>query len=93
MDSVAYEVGPLAAVADIDADGRLDVAVSDGGARVMLTFANRASGDRPWVCATLVGTRSNRGAVGALISFRQAGHRTIRAGTSCRGPMPRITDA
>ena len=74
----------MAAVADIDADGRLDVAVSDGGARVMLTFANRASGDRPWVCVTLVGTRSNRGAVGALISFRQAGHRTIR-----RDVMPR----
>ena len=35
MDSTAYEIGPMAAVADIDADGRLDVAVSDGGARVV----------------------------------------------------------
>ena len=83
MDSTAYEIGPMAAVADIDADGRLDVAVSDGGARVML-FANRASGDRPWVCITLTGKRSNRGAVGALIRFRQAGRPTIR-----RDVMPR----
>ena len=83
MDSTAYEIGPMAAVADIDADGRLDVAVSDGGARVML-FANRASGERPWVCITLTGKRSNRGAVGALIRFRQAGRPTIR-----RDVMPR----
>ena len=51
-DSEAGLVGPMAAVADIDGDGRLDVAVTDGGSRVML-FANRAGGDRPWVRLTL----------------------------------------
>ena len=81
-DSESGLVGPMAAVADIDGDGRLDVAVTDGGSRVML-FANRAGGDRPWVCVTPAGTRSNRGAVGALIRFHQGG-RTIR-----RDVMPR----
>ena len=76
-------MGFVGVVADVDRDGRMDVAVNDAGSRVML-FKN-ASPRRPWICVSAQGTRSNRGAIGALIRISQ-GDRVARRDVSASSP-------
>ncbi len=59
-------VGRAAAYADIDADGDLDILVTQAGRRAVLLRNDQSTGHH-WVRLTLVGRACNRDAIGALI--------------------------
>lgn len=67
-------VGRGAAYGDLDGDGSLDVVITQNGAAPMV-FKNEAPQENNWVRIRLVGTRSNRDAIGAVVEatvgFRQ----------------------
>jgi hypothetical protein len=68
-------VGRGAAYADIDADGDLDVLVTQINDRPML-LRNDLTADSNWVRVSLTGTESNRDAIGAKVVAR-IGERTV----------------
>ncbi len=59
--------GRSVAVADFDADGRLDLAINNNGQRPTLYVNRLAAGN--WLRLQLVGTESNRDAVGARVAL------------------------
>ena len=69
-------VGRGAAFGDLDDDGRLDIVVNHKGAAPAVLRNETPHGDNRWIRLKLVGTRSNRDAVGARIEV-VAGDRTI----------------
>ena len=76
LRNVTAEAGPFArgltarglAVGDFDNDGRLDVLVSNNGGPPLL-LRNRAGEPNHWLGLHLVGTRCNRDAIGARITW------------------------
>jgi hypothetical protein len=73
-----------AAYADFDHDGDLDLLVTtnNGGARL---FRNDGGNRNHWLCMRLVGTRSTRDALGAVVRVTSASGaqtRTVRSGSS-----------
>ena len=82
---ITYETGTAvhdatgAVWADVDEDGDLDLFINDrrGKNRLQL-FLNRVGQDNNWVELVLVGTQSNRGAVGARVSLTAAGITQMR---------------
>ena len=68
-------VGRGAAFADIDGNGSLDVVITqNGGAPALLR--NQAPAESNWLRLKLLGTRSNRDAIGAKVEVR-VGHRSL----------------
>jgi hypothetical protein len=65
------------AVADFWNRGRLDIAVAASAERHAL-LRNEVPANRHWLAVELVGTRSNRDAVGARVTLRAAGLRQTR---------------
>jgi len=65
-------VGRGAAYADIDADGDLDVAITQNGRRALL-FRNDQQLGHHWLRVVLEGTRANRNAIGAVIELTAGG--------------------
>jgi len=63
---LAYERGIRAAIADFDNDGDLDILVSNNGQAPQL-LRNDGGNANHWVEIFLIGTRSNRDAVGARV--------------------------
>ncbi|MGB5178057.1 MAG: CRTAC1 family protein [Gammaproteobacteria bacterium] len=61
-------VGRGAAYADIDSDGDLDVLVTQNGRRAVL-FRNEQSLGHHWLRVRLVGTTSNKNAIGAMVEL------------------------
>ena len=79
-------VGRTLAVADIDNDGDLDVLVTNNGGPAELLRNDAATGNA--LLIRLVGTRSNRGAIGARVRLTAGGVsqvREIKAGSSYLG--------
>jgi hypothetical protein len=80
FENVSQKSGPVfaknfsargLAIGDFDNDGAVDVLISvNGGAPVLLR--NNAGKQNHWIGLTLVGTKSNRDAVGARVTY-QAG--------------------
>jgi hypothetical protein len=70
-----------AAFGDIDNDGDLDVLVSNNGEAPLL-LRNEGGNRNNWLGLKLVSTRSNPGAVGALITWEAGGVRRARLKTA-----------
>ena len=66
--SVSPKVGRGAAFGDVDNDGDLDVLISNSGQRPTLLM-NQVGEREHWVLLNLIGTKSNRDAVGAKIAI------------------------
>jgi hypothetical protein len=89
MRNISKEAGPVfqksfsargLAVGDFDNDGRLDVLVGNNGEAPVL-LKNNASPLNHWVGLRLQGTKCNRDAVGALLSWSVAGIKRSRLKT------------
>lgn len=70
-------VGRGAAFADIDSDGDLDVVLTQVGGPPLL-LRNDQKLDHQWLRLKLVGKKSNRSAIGAVIKVRVAGQTLLR---------------
>lgn len=70
-------VGRGAAFADIDGDGDLDAVLTQAGGPPLVLRNDQALG-RHWIRLKLVGTRSNRSAIGAWITVHAAGRTLLR---------------
>jgi len=64
--SLSFRVGRGAAFGDVDNNGGVDVLVSNSGQAPTLLI-NQVNQKRNWISLKLIGTRSNRDAVGAKI--------------------------
>ncbi len=65
------------AIADFDGDGALDILVTNCGASPQL-YHNELKPELPWLEVELVGTVSNRDAIGARLTLTAGGKRQIR---------------
>lgn len=70
-------VGRGSAFADIDGDGDLDVVLTQIGGPPLLLRNDQRLGQH-WLRLKLVGTKSNRDAIGAWVKMRVAGHTLSR---------------
>ncbi|HEX2162325.1 MAG TPA: CRTAC1 family protein [Thermoanaerobaculia bacterium] len=64
-------------VADLDRDGRLDL-VQTNADQPSLLYRNVSTGTGHWVALELVGTRSNREAIGARVTLTAGGVRQVQ---------------
>jgi enediyne biosynthesis protein E4 len=77
-------VGRGSAVADLNNDGRLDLVISNLDSKPKVLLNSLKNGNH-WITLTLIGTRSNRDAIGARISAFYGNQRqvaAVRAGSS-----------
>jgi hypothetical protein len=65
------------AVADLDGDGALDILIGNCGSGPQL-YRNEGTAGKPWIEVELVGTLSNRDAIGARLTLTAGGKKQIR---------------
>ncbi|MCB9914288.1 MAG: CRTAC1 family protein [Planctomycetes bacterium] len=76
--------GRAVALADFDGDGRLDVVIANQAGPLLL-YANQGANTNHWVAFDLVGTRSNRDALGAEVLVEWGDRRMLRTVVSFSG--------
>jgi enediyne biosynthesis protein E4 len=77
-------------VADFDHDGRLDLYQTNADQEALL-YRNVSGGTGHWLGLTLVGTKSNRDAIGARVTVRAGGQtwiREVNGGNGYAGQSP-----
>jgi hypothetical protein len=86
-------VGRGLAPCDYDNDGHMDLAFNNSGEAAVLLH-NETRTPYHWLRLTLRGTRSNRDAVGAKVTFRIGQRKLVRhrkgGGSYCSAPEPRL---
>src|SRR5262249_1797030 len=83
-DFAAPKIARGLACGDFDRDGDLDVLLTTNGGKAFLYRCDQLQGNRS-ICLRLVGTRSNRDAIGATVRVFHNGisqARTVRSGSS-----------
>jgi enediyne biosynthesis protein E4 len=83
-DLMLPTVGRGLATGDFDNDGQIDVLTTGQNADAQL-FHNRVSTQNHWLSLKLIGTKSNRNAVGAKVTIRYGGTQqtsSVRGGSS-----------
>ena len=83
--------GRAIAAVDYDNDGTLDLVVANQG-QPLLLYRNRGAPEHHWLELRLVGTRSNRQGIGALITVFAGGVRQIREANSGQGGFASQSD-
>ena len=93
FENVSAQAGPAfnrpivargAAYADFDRDGDLDVLIASNNGPAYL-FRNDGGNNNHWLTIRLVGTRSNRDGIGAIVRIQSAGGKQwnmVRSGSS-----------
>jgi len=76
--------GRAVALADLSGSGRLDVIVANQGGPLLI-YRNEARNDNRWVAFDLIGTKSNRSAIGAEVELEFAGQRQLQVVTAACG--------
>jgi tetratricopeptide (TPR) repeat protein len=66
------------AVTDLDGDGNLDLLLKSRLAPQVRAFQNNCTNNRRSIAFDLVGTRSNRDAIGARVEIEYSGRRTVK---------------
>ena len=93
LSGISYKiVGRGAAYGDIDGDGDLDIGVVDNNGTFLL-LRNDGGNQNNWIRLKLVGTKSNRDAIGALVSVTTGGlkqRRYVRSGGSFLSESERV---
>ena len=88
----SLDVGRGAAFADIDNDGDIDVLVTNNGSGLQL-LRNDGGNRKNWLALKLIGKKSNRDGIGALIKVRAGGRTSViqvqRAGSYLSSHDPR----
>ncbi|MEN8174145.1 MAG: CRTAC1 family protein [Pseudomonadota bacterium] len=82
-------VGRGAAYADIDADGDLDIAVSQNGRSAVLVRNDQQTGNH-WLRLRLQGTAANRNAIGAVVELTSGGVTQRRTLTPARSYLSQM---
>ncbi len=82
-------VGRGAAYADIDADGDLDLLITQNGRRPVL-LRNDQNGRHHWLRVRLQGRQGNRDAIGALVELRAGGELQRRLLMPSRGYLSQM---
>lgn len=77
LASIRPIMGRGLAIGDFDNDGRMDALVVDcDGAPLLLHNVSASAGH--WLLCKLIGTKSNRDAIGALVTFETKGRKLLR---------------
>jgi hypothetical protein len=76
--------GRAVALSDLDGNGLLDVIVANQGGP-LLVYGNEGRNDHHWVSFDLIGTRSNRSAIGAEVLVELEGRSILQTVTSFVG--------
>ena len=82
-------VGRAAAYADIDSDGDLDLLITQNGRRPVLLRNEQQTGNH-WLRIKLIGTKSNRSAIGARLTLAAGGVTQRRDLFPTRGYMAQM---
>ena len=89
-----FDVGRGTAMGDIDNDGDMDLLISNNNGPLQL-LRNEIGQDAHWVALRLVGSKSNRDALGAVVQLERSDgvilqRRVARDGSYCSANDPRV---
>ena len=89
-DVTKPEVSRGAAFGDIDNDGDIDILISNSNGPLRLLRNDRGNRQNAWLTLKLVGSSSNRGALGAEVRLATQLRRVRTDGSYCSANDPRV---